>query len=319
MLLFRSLVGISSFLAVSTLIIIIVILSKFGGNNDENGDGNNDESWWEMWEGREAEERGQLMFAGVWMLLVLSFLSVAGFKTFRAPTMFRVGVLAGSMVMYANLALVVCFFFMNLEGQEEGGNNNNNQDRRYMEENNNYNNNQQREEEEEGRGQRILSIFGLVLFIAYGALSAFTLWISKSFAQDHGVNELEKSQSSGHVDVLADAFKHLSVFSVIGIAITFIIGFLSLFTEDAERMREEGFVYNFLLVSAFVLLIVVGLAVAGYRIFRRNPSITQLEVGFFNGCLYFFCGVTLLLAGLYGGFSLEGVSHVVYDIYVCVY
>lgn len=302
MILYRSLVGIFSFLGASTLIILIAILAKFGGNNNNNndGDGDNDERWWE---GPEAEERGALIFASVWMILVLVFLAVIGFRSLRSPTTFRLGLLGGSMMMYANLALVVCLYFLNLEGREEDNNNNQG---RYLEENNN--NNQQEEEDEEGRGQRMLSIFGLVLSVLYGAMSAFTIWSSKSVTQDHGVVELEATQSSGHVDVLADAFKHLSVFSVIGIAIAFIIGLASLFTEEAERMREEGYVYNFILVSAWVLLVVVGLMVAGYRVFRRNPSITQVEVGFFNGCLYFFCGVTILLAGLYSGFSLEGVS-----------
>lgn len=308
-LLFRSLIGGFCSLTASSVIVLVSILAKFGGNQDNdgnnrnnNGQNNNGErEWW--WEGPEAEERGQLIFACVWSIFVLAALSIVGYKTFRYPTTFRLGMLGGSLALYANLCLCICFYFINYERREENNG-------RYLQNNYQYytnNNNNYREEDEEGRGQKMLSVFGLVTTLLYASLSAFTLWGSSKAAgeEDHGVDDLAESQTSGHVDVLSDAFRHLSVFSVIGVGISFLVGITSLFAEEAERMREEGKVYNFLMIAGWMSLVVAGLGFAGWRVFKRSPIIGQLEVGFFTGCLYFFCASAFAMAGLYGGFSLE--------------
>ena len=310
-LLFRSLIGAYSFLTATSVIVLVSILASFGGNQDNdrnrnnNGQNNNGErEWW--WEGPEAEERGQLIFACVWSIIVLVALSIVGYKTFRYPTTFRLGMLGGSLALYANLCLCICFYFINFERREENNG-------RYLQNNYQYynnNNNNYREEDEEGRGQKMLSVFGLVTTLLYASLSAFTLWSSSKVAgeEDHGVDDLAESQTSGHVDVLSDGFRHLSAFSVIGVGISFLVGITSLFAEEGERMREEGDVYNFLMIAGWMSLVVVGLGFAGWRVFKRSPIISQLEVGFFTGCLYFFCASAFAMAGLYGGFSLEALA-----------
>jgi len=302
-LLFRSLIGAFSFTAATSVIVLVSILARFGGNQDENRNNNNnnnngEKEWW--WDGPEAEERGQLIFACVWSIIVLFFLSFVGYRTFRYPTTFRFGMLGGSLALYANLCLCICFYFINFERSEENNNG------RYLQ--NNYQNyNNYREEDEEGRGQKMLSVFGLVTTLLYASLSAFTIWSSAKAAgeEDHGVDDLAESQSSAHVDVLSDAFKHLSAFSVIGVGISFLVGIISLFAEEAERMREEGEVYNFLMITGWMSLVAFGLRIAGRRVFKRSSIISQLEVGFFTGCLYFFCASAFAMASLYGGFSME--------------
>ena len=299
-----SVIGAFCLLTATSVVVFVTILAKFGSNDDGGENNNNGErEWW--WEGPEAEERGCLIFACVWSIIVLAFLCLLGYRSLRYPTVFRNGLLSGSLAMYANLCLCICFYFINFESREENNNG------RRLENNYQYynnNNNNYREEDEEGRGQKMLSVFGLVTTLLYVSLSAFTLWSSTKAAgeEDHGVNDLTESQTSGHVDVLSDAFKHLSAFSVVGVGLSFLVGLTSLFAEDAERMREEGEVYNFLMISVWMLLVAAGLGVAGWRVFKRNPIISQLEVGFFTGCLYFFCASAFAMAGLYGGFSLEG-------------
>ena len=173
-LLFRCLIGAFCLLAASNVIVFATILAKFGGNYDDDGGNNNDNNgeWW--WEGPESEERGYLMFACVWSIIVLVFICLVGYRTFRYPTAFRNGVLGGSLAMYANLCLCICFYFINFEKREENNNG------RRLENNYQYyyNNNNYREEDEEGRAQKMLSVFGLVTTLLYVSLSAFTQWSS---------------------------------------------------------------------------------------------------------------------------------------------
>ena len=259
------------------------------------------------WDGREAEEYGVLIFNSVFMVVTVGFLAAMGITTLRAPTTsFRIGVLAGSTAMYANMALLSFFYFISFEKQEDE------QGRRGLEGNNNDydNNNNENDEIEEGRMQKIMSIMSLVFAFGYGIVSIIIIMSTKSMATSQADNESFDSvnvvQSSAHTDVLADVWKFLSIFSVVATAISFVAGFVSLFTEEGDRMREEGELFNLLLISAWTILLVGGLYVLGKRSFVRHSSTSQIEVGFFAGALYFFGAASLLLAGLYGGFSIDG-------------
>lgn len=207
------------------------------------------------WDGREAEEYGVMIFNSVFMVVTVGFLAAMGITTLRAPTTsFRIGVLAGSTAMYANMALLSFFYFISFEKQEDE------QGRRGLEGNNNdYDNyNNENDEIEEGRMQKIMSIMSLVFAFGYGIVSIIIIMSTKSMATSQADNESFDSvnvvQSSAHTDVLADVWKFLSIFSVVATAISFVAGIVSLFTEEGDRMREEGELFNLLLISAWTIL-----------------------------------------------------------------
>jgi len=294
----KAIAGLLSVVALVTVVSYISILNKVVASIEIDDDGER------RWDGREAEEYGVLVFAAVFMTIGMAFLVAVGFKTFRAPTGFQVGVLGGSAAMYANMALLCCFYFINFEPQEG-------EDRRQLENNNddyndNYNNNEE-DEMEEGRMQKIMLIMSLVIALVYGSISAFILrsnFIAITQDDTQQLDSTKSFQSSAHVDVLADSWKFISVFSIVATFISFVLGIVSLFTEEGERMREEGNVYSFLISVTWTLLLVSALTILGNRTFGRIRSTSQTEVGFFVGTLNFFAAGALLITGLYGGFSI---------------
>ena len=106
--------------------------------------------------------------------------------------------------------------------------------------------------------QKIMSIMSLVFAFGYGIVSIIIIMSTKSMATSQADNESFDSvnvvQSSAHTDVLADVWEFLSIFSVVATAISFVAGIVSLFTEEGDRMREEGELFNLLLISAWTIL-----------------------------------------------------------------
>ena len=263
------------FTVAATFVSFIVVVAKAFIGIEAGGEG-----WW-RWDGREAEEYGSVVFASIFMILSLAGVVRLAQKAFLGPTDFQVGVLGGSMAMYANMALC-CFLYFVSFGQEQ--------------------------QEMEG-GYLLMSIVSVVFAFVYGAATAGlifmvkknSLGITSSDATDSRFESISSAQSSAHIDVMHDVWKFVSIFSVAGIALSFLLGFISLFTEEGERMREEGVVFNFLLTTAWTLLLAVGMRTLGDRSFGRSKATTESEVGFFFGCSVYFATLTLLLAFLFGG------------------
>jgi len=292
---FKIIVVSMAVISMATLVTFIFIIAKVMVSIEIDDEGQR------RWDGRDAEEYGVLVFAGIFMMVTLAFLAAMVFKLFQSPTNFRVGVLGGSTAMYANMTLLCCFYFISFETKE------NEQRRRRLVDNNYYyyQEDETEDEMEEGRMQKIMSTASFIFALGYGAMSALIIASTKSIAAgqygDHRFKSTDAVQSSAHADILNDSWIMLSVFSIITMAISFIAGFVSLFTEEGERMREEGEAYNYLLTTGWTLLIVSALRVLGNRSFSRSRDISQTEVGFFAGALYFFGAAALLTAGLYGG------------------
>jgi len=299
---------------ISSVITLIVILSKIFGTLEVNDEG--EREW-----GREAEEYGVIVVAAIFMMTALVFLVAMWFRipldTNTKP--FRIGLLVGSTAMYANIFLLSRLYFYNFESDEEDDEQGN---RRFLANNNNNyyndNNNGNGEEMEEGRMQQIMSTASLIFFFVYVLASVLIFMIGQKFIarNEHDSSgthdalsgeaktiEIASNAATAHADVLTDLWKSLTIFSIASTIFSIIIGFISLFGEEGERMREEGKVYNFLYTALYTLVLLSILFAMGKRTFSRKVSISEKEVGGFVGVLYFFGVGCLFLACLYGGIA----------------
>lgn len=262
-----------------TLASMIVILSRFGT----------------VGEGPEAEEGAKLIFAAIWMMIVACALAFVGWRAMKAPTKFSIGSMLGSVVVYANIAFVCSVYFWNLGAREEEREEN---DGRFLEEEDGSGD---QGEYEEGRGQFILSIVCLVLAAIYTAFAVFILSSKIVFDGDDAIAaEKDVNKSGAYMDILWDGWKFMSFFAIFALFVVFLFAIVSLFFEDDERMREEGDIWNFLIIMLWLFFACVGFQFAGRCVFARSRTINQIQLGAFTGALYCFPGLTLLLAGLYG-------------------
>ena len=176
------------FTVIATFVSFIVVVAKAFIGIEAGGEG-----WW-RWDGREAEEYGSVVFASIFIILSLAGVVRLAQKAFLGPTDFQVGVLGGSMAMYANMALC-CFLYFVSFGQEQ--------------------------EEMEG-GYFLMSIVSIVFALVYGAATAGlifmvkknSLGITSSEATDSRFESISSAQSSAHIDVMHDLWKFISIFSI---------------------------------------------------------------------------------------------------------
>ena len=311
----------------TTVITLLILIGKTLSSIEIDNEGR----W--GWDGREAEEYGPIVFTCIVLILGLLGVVRVGYKPILflfLPTTttkttnndFQIGQLGGSLFCFTNMAILSFFTFVNMEQRENdnnGNNNNGNNGQRWLDEynNNNYQQQQEREEMEEGYMEKVMTITSLIIALVYGLVTVGlfiliqknSLFITTTTNNDDDTtrrrfDNINSIQSSAHSDVLMDGWKFLSLFSIVGVSVSFVCGIISvLFTEDGERMREEGNVYNFLLTCFWTLLLVIAMKIIGNKIFGRTKDTTEVQVGFFCGCLMFFAITSLLLAGLYGGWN----------------
>lgn len=102
-------IGFAITTALTVLLLLIALIAACGGDEGCREDG---------------EEGGGLTFAMIWMLLMSCALGLVGWftiwKSSSAMTpRFRVGFLGGSLVLYANMALVCAIYFWSIEASSE--------------------------------------------------------------------------------------------------------------------------------------------------------------------------------------------------------
>uniref|UniRef100_A0A7S2YJR9 Uncharacterized protein n=1 Tax=Entomoneis paludosa TaxID=265537 RepID=A0A7S2YJR9_9STRA len=232
------------------------------------------------------------------------------------------------------MALLCCFYFANFGQGEEEEDRQDRQLRNYNNYNNyNYNQQQQEQEEyEEGYASMLMSRHSFILFLMYGLVSVLFLGVTYRFLPPETANSTTTDSSKGlegqsldgeetdslqtrtRMDVLYDVSKILSIFAVAMMTLTSIIALASplfILQDEGERdrMNEEGYMYNFMLISVWMLLLVIVLSVLAYRTLSQHTKPTsRLEIGVLQGCLYVFPCAALMLSALYSGFSFQMIS-----------
>mmetsp|Transcript_16429 Transcript_16429/g.24362 ORF Transcript_16429/g.24362 Transcript_16429/m.24362 type:complete len:398 (-) Transcript_16429:126-1319(-) len=295
------------------LISMIVYLTKYitpnyGCNNDDDGNDGDDGEGCRR-DGPEGEGWGKLLFTSIWLMLTAVVLGGVGAFFFWKVSYLRIGMLSGALFMYSNLALVCSMYYWNLQAPEEERE----EDRqRFLEDADE----EQDMEEAEQFAERVLSAIGLGLsfiFFITGALmisSSMSMNLPPPPSSSTTQNTNTNVGSGGNIQIFCDAWKYLSTSSICAMVLILIIALASLAFEEADRMREEGLIWNFLILIFWLLWTCVVMFYFGHRIFIKkgssigdgvaaSPMTTMLEFGIFLGKLYFFVVVAFFLGCMY--------------------
>lgn len=112
-------------------------------------------------------------------------------------------------------------------------------------------------------------------------------------------DELDVTKGVVRLDMLANFWKILSPATVITFGILLIATSLSLITEDGDRLRDEGDVFNLIAVLTWLLMTSVGLAIIGRAVLGRQSQEGTLHIGLLAGGGEYFSGLLLLVSILY--------------------
>lgn len=297
---------IASTLVALSALFAVSFRSADGDNEDNDGGGGGENREW-RWEGPEAERAAKLVFGYSWMIVSTLALGFVAFSILRpaitsgAPVpRLKAGVLGGSTLLYANIALVCSLYFWNMKARNAEDEN---QQDRFL-----------REDDDEGLGSYLLSILSLLLFAIYLLMSAFMLMKSSSdnvFWDEPVSNtptECDMARSGAHLEVLWDAWRGFSSVSLALLLVILIVGITPLFIEEGERMKEDGYIFNFLFILVWMIFLSICFLLSGKRVLGggTNIAVGRVEAGAFGGAVLFFSGLTFLLSVLYGSFSIEG-------------
>lgn len=162
------------------------------------------------------------------------------------------------------------------------------------------------EEEIEYR-QGIMSVLCLVLSIAHSVFAISLIWKFKSKSNDQknkntSLNEdIETStRNKAYADVFTDAWKLISVSSVLLLIVSLGVVSSSLIGEEAERAREEGDVFNLIWIVVFVLILSLIILIAGRLLVFGQRDKDNFLTGIFHGGILYFAASFFMVSILYG-------------------
>ncbi|GFH61773.1 predicted protein [Chaetoceros tenuissimus] len=283
----KVLFGLYSFIASVNFISYITILVQMFLNTQVNNEGQR------QWNGPGAEENSSVLFTVVALMACLTYFSVVIYKIYKneneTSSSSMIGRMTGSYAAYATLCMMACLHIINFSREEREENNQDN-------ENN---------EMPEGYIQYLVSAISFAFALSFMFLAMGTVFAQKKYvAYTAGGQkaEVDATSASTAVDIFKSLFKFLSVYSIVGIALPLILCIVSSFTEEGQRMREEGSIWNMLLSSLFLLSVAIGVYIVGTKIMNGNSNVCETKFGAFTAFLSFF-GITCLVgATIISGF-----------------
>lgn len=282
---FKVLCGLYSFIASVNFISYITILIQMFLNTQVNDEGQRE------WNGPGAEDFSSVLFAVVALLCVLAYLSIGVYKIYKnvneSSSNIMLGRMTGSYVAYATLCMMACLHFCNFSREER-------------QQNEDDGNN----EMPEGYIQYLVSAISFAFALSFMFLAIGTVFAQKKYVAYTAGGpkvEVDATAASTAVDIFMSLFKFLSIYSIAGIALPLILCIISFFTEEGQRMREEGSVWNMLLSSLFLLSLTIGIYIVGTKIMNGNGDVCETKFTAFSTFISFF-GITCIL----GAFIMSG-------------
>mmetsp|Transcript_24614 Transcript_24614/g.34740 ORF Transcript_24614/g.34740 Transcript_24614/m.34740 type:complete len:415 (+) Transcript_24614:103-1347(+) len=252
----------------------------------------------------EVAQLRKLEFAMMWVMVASLTLAVLGFFTWwkKTGTAFRIGTLGGSTVMMVNMAVVCILYFWSFRPEEEDeNNNNNNNNNRYLPEDDN---------EVILQDEHTFAVISIWLAAIFAVLSIFVLRSHNKEADTAEEQDSEKEaeetliKGKAYADILSDIWTGISVISIVPFIVILCVAFVPLFDEDeGERVREEGYIWNLIYLSFWMIAVVIVTIVMGRRVLGGKGC--QVQLGVFTGGLLFFAASEFLLAVLYGSFQID--------------
>jgi len=231
----------------------------------------------------------------VWKLLLQNKPSFVG--------SYKIGLLGGSTLLYASISFISFLYFCNFQQDEEDEENGN---QRFLDEEDNQEEEWNEEDEIEYR-QSILCIFCLVISIVYCIFAISLIWKykSKSTNQKNKNTTLNKdvetsTRNKAYADVFTDAWKLISISSVLLLIVSLGVVSSSLIGEEAERAREEGDVFNLIWIVTFVLILSLIFLIAGRLLVFGKRDKDNFLTGIFHGGILFFAASFFMVSILYG-------------------
>uniref|UniRef100_A0A7S4ND42 Uncharacterized protein n=1 Tax=Odontella aurita TaxID=265563 RepID=A0A7S4ND42_9STRA len=310
-------IGYAAIIVLTLVALSVLFATSFRSADDGDGEGDENREW--RWDGPEVERAAKLAFAYSWMIISTLALGTVAFRVLKRAAISDasvpragMGVLGGSTLLYASTALICSLYFwdMGYEEADEGDADNQGGDEdnqgRFL-----------REDDEEGIGSHLISVSCLVLFAVYLVLSA-VIFAQHNYGDGDGdcvdevpvsdrPTETDIARSGAHLDVLYDSWRAFSVVSMSLLLLTLIVSIIPIFLEDAERLQDEGNIFNFLWILVWMILLFICIIYSGKRVFRSGNGIiaSKMETGALGGALLFFSSQAFLLAVLYGSFAIE--------------
>ena len=260
-------------LTILTLLSLVIASAVLSGGNGNDGD-------------HREEDGKKVVFSMVWMFLMACVLAVMGGLTFfkNARTPFNIGGLGGATIMFASMALVVSLYMWETEEQEDNNGDGDND------------------------GPLVISVCALCWIgtFFYILLSVFLLRSNTTQTENgRGSSSQEDGiKSQAYVHVLSDVWLVLAILFVLSSLSILVVSFVPLLREDADRVREEGYIWNFILVVLWMFLVATAFAIFGWRVFR-GANTTSKAIGALTGSLFGLASMEFLLAVLFATFSVS--------------
>lgn len=197
------------------------------------------------------------------------------------------------------------------EDENENYNNNDNYDY------GNYQNWEMNEEERLAYHQSVISYTSLALAAVFVFISILisreganlpeieeALWDTNNdgAGEVHNTREMEVARlahSAAHLEMLSNVWNFLSTSTIVILMVLLIATLFSLGGEDAERMKEEGQVYNLIAVLFWVAIVSFGIRFVGRQILGEKKWGGTMGVGVLSGATTNFSALLFMVFLLY--------------------
>lgn len=296
-----------------------------GGNDDGNNNNNNDDDnhWWDRDNfDIKREEQATLKIAlNTFMLCVACATLFVPMVKIWHPSKgvydrFHLGVLAASAFLVGNAMFVSFWYSADFVGQQEdenGDDNNNNND----DDGNNYDDNYEMDEEELlAHHQKLVSIFSLVLALAFSALSIWIYVVAKKLPETDSSGSgssnngettttttlYAQAKSAAHMELFNEMWKWLSTCTIAIFSILLLITCILSLGEEAER--QEGGAINLIIILLWMIIVSTGILITGRNILGTNKWNGTLGMGLLSGGTMYFALLLFVIFVLY--FNVEG-------------
>eukprot|EP00569_Conticribra_weissflogii_P002950 CAMPEP_0171327740 /NCGR_PEP_ID=MMETSP0878-20121228/215_1 /TAXON_ID=67004 /ORGANISM="Thalassiosira weissflogii, Strain CCMP1336" /LENGTH=390 /DNA_ID=CAMNT_0011827537 /DNA_START=32 /DNA_END=1204 /DNA_ORIENTATION=- len=309
------LVNAGTFIALTVLLIWSTV-HLFGGDGNEDG-GNrwvNEEGQWDFELGPDGSDSIKVLYD----LVVLIIASGAMFGPLckgwdlgnGVYHKVNVGIIAGSTYMFSNMLLVSFWYMFDFDQRDNA--------------NMNYNNNYNYQNWEMDEKERLMYHRSVISFVslAFGiVMMVMALLISKE-----GVNlpeidsslinaaspareirhaeEMEVARLAGnaaHLDMLSNSWHLLNAATMTVFGSLQIATFFALGGEEAERMIEEGQIYNLVAVTFWLLVVTGGISLTGHQTLGGNKWGGSMGAGALTGVTMCYALLLFMVSLLYSG------------------
>ena len=276
-----------------------------GANYGENGDGNNNRQWknengeWDIHMDFKEEEAQGFAVVLVPFILIVGCLSliVPALKVWHPSTgsisKIPVGMLTASQFMFGQMLFISYWFLSDFqreqqeEEQQEQGN-----DRRLEEEQGNYEYNQDgygyyqmTEEELLAQRQKVTRNILLVLAVFHMILSGYLLDWGRKLSSSSAATPTAATTATGDASLFMEIWKFASKLSIGILSIQTFGIFVCFFTEQGQRMLEEGsLIANAFAVAVWTLVLTGITNFIGHMVLVKKTWTDTLAVGALAGC-----------------------------------